>query len=425
MTYIDGGTNADWLKGLTWPFPTEVEAFLLAIEGGRRLDASALVAHFMTLPASASMPDHLRTALIAAGLLDGDATPAFAGRSLTRHLPGQHDQQDHGNWTDGMSSGGGPMSLGEPVTLGAVRPPEKPMRNEPPPDFKPYDVDHPPSWPDSDKYYVRPFKEQQKVDVLTGNTIIGSTTRHMSAEREDFVRLVTPEQVGSSRWALRRLDETGHSVDLLFNGTPDYPGDGRLAYDVMDRALKGIFAVTGTDHDEAMVQVQRAAAQEFGLPSGRIESFVGKDLWDPQSGTPDADRLVMQGMLRAQYNETQKMFAREGIKEIQLARGFRADRDIPLGQHDIDTNPVSSWSADYASAKTFGNGNVTTSTVRGAHGYVVHATVPVSRILSTAETGFGWSGGWEVVVLGGDPMAVTVESAGRRVKGIPPLSDEG
>lgn len=49
--------DADWLRSMSWDLPTNVDDFLYAIGGRKRL------AHFLTLPAAQAMPDDLRAAL--------------------------------------------------------------------------------------------------------------------------------------------------------------------------------------------------------------------------------------------------------------------------------------------------------------------------------------------------------------------------
>ena len=81
--------NADWVKTLAWEYPTDAELFLAMIGGPDQLE------HFMTLPVSEQMPQSLAVEL-------GVRT----GKSVTlKHLPGQHDQLDHGREgppTEGM-----------------------------------------------------------------------------------------------------------------------------------------------------------------------------------------------------------------------------------------------------------------------------------------------------------------------------------
>lgn len=92
---IDGDLhNADWLRTKTWDLPTDPVKFQAYLDR-----TNQTLEEFLRLPVAQSMPPELR--------------------GLTAHLPGQHDQQDHGG-----GSGASPDDrklVGEPVSSEMAR----------------------------------------------------------------------------------------------------------------------------------------------------------------------------------------------------------------------------------------------------------------------------------------------------------------
>jgi hypothetical protein len=78
--FIDDGENADWIKGRTWEFATDPDAFIAEI-------GMARLPHFLTLPASRAMPESLRQTL-------SESVRRVAEALLMEH-PGNHDQKVH------------------------------------------------------------------------------------------------------------------------------------------------------------------------------------------------------------------------------------------------------------------------------------------------------------------------------------------
>ena len=105
----------------------------------------------------------------------------------------------------------------------------------------------------------------------------------------------------------------------------------------------------------------------------------------------DLHGATQQAFLRAQYEDTQKMFAEQNVSSVTLYRAqatpARDVNGLTITQGDAMMRPLSSWSTSYASAMEFGNN-------------VYAAQVPVSQILSTARTGFGCLNEHEMVVIG-------------------------
>lgn len=176
--------------------------------------------------------------------------------------------------------------------------------------------------------------------------------------------------------------------------------------------LISTWADSSMDSHPYSIMMQYAAIEEFNIKdhhSDRLEKNL------------DFARLWMRhkegfkAFLRAQYHHTQKFFADKGIKEVLLARGvsLTAEDVENLGERPEDfydkegyhnsfesagkasmqLQPLSSFSADFYTALIWGG--------REDFGATIAAIVPVEKILSTAQTGFGCKGEAEMVVLGG------------------------
>ena len=172
--------------------------------------------------------------------------------------------------------------------------------------------------------------------------------------------------------------------------------------------------------------MQEVAAKEFGI--------AGAKAWGmSQSTRADVDRRikangdVYAAFLHAQYDATQDLFAKAGITEVVLYRGFKfstppAWARLPgkdaygntvvngPGRETIATlRPLSSFSYSPRQAVNFSD----SSSPR-----VISATVPVSRILSTPRSGFGCYGEKEYVIVGGKSVPCWVDTpAPYRIQG--------
>lgn len=124
--------------------------------------------------------------------------------------------------------------------------------------------------------------------------------------------------------------------------------------------------------------------------------------WDNGMG-PFFRRLA-----RRMYENTQDTLAAEGVTELSLYRGMKnrvghvGRQWATPGVHEVtDLMPANSWSSSRSTAANFG----------GSNGVMLVVTVPASRILGSARTGFGCWGEWEFAVLNG-PGNVTVYIGG-------------
>ncbi len=136
------------------------------------------------------------------------------------------------------------------------------------------------------------------------------------------------------------------------------------------------------------VAIQKGAAAEFGLDTGRVTASA-KRLYEPRY-MDDTSQTIIRTSLRAQYNETQRVFKDAGITEVVLARGVSGRRGT--GEVSLKANPISSWSSSRKIAQRFAAED---------GGTLLTARFPVSRVLSSAHTGLGSWGEDEFVVLSG------------------------
>ena len=145
----------------------------------------------------------------------------------------------------------------------------------------------------------------------------------------------------------------------------------------------------------AIFHLQCTASDLFGIvPSSHfIRTFVS----DYNSKRDRTNEKNESKLLSSVYKGTQDWFEKQGIKEVILYRGMRQPIGDQVLQGPLDTDPLSSWSADPTNAASFG-------------ATVVSAVVPIERIISCAATGFGHPGEAEFVVLGGT-LSVSARSA--------------
>jgi hypothetical protein len=129
------------------------------------------------------------------------------------------------------------------------------------------------------------------------------------------------------------------------------------------------------------------------------DDYLPKDALDEYEKNGDLYR----DFLRTMYNNTQDQLAAAGVKELTLYRGQGHYKGLSRDQEGEDTlksRPIGSWTYDKAEGRKFANMNA--NGPGGKKGAVVFsATVPASRIVSCARTGFGCLGEKEVTILGG------------------------
>lgn len=162
-------------------------------------------------------------------------------------------------------------------------------------------------------------------------------------------------QVGGKRVALtteqQRAQRTARRLRESFAERQDADLDDRRTWMLWER-------VRGTAR-RTSVLVEQAAIRQFGLTgvpwaSGREYTFQ------------EADVVRAERDLRAIYDQTQAWFKRRGVRSVTLYRGVH-------GAGDDIRRSVESWTSDRATAERFA--------ARGADGYVLRVTVPVTQVL--------------------------------------------
>lgn len=156
------------------------------------------------------------------------------------------------------------------------------------------------------------------------------------------------------------------------------------------------WAFTSGDHDSLSVAMQKAAADEFGLPDQR-GLF---DLTSEWKSVYAEHGVGLRAFVRAQYQVTQSELSRLGVKNVVLFRGLAWDSAIEMadgnGWSDLAQQPLSSYTWRYETARDF-------SRVSDYRGFVA-LQVPAERIFSTPRTGFGSLSEGELVVMSTDGM---------------------
>jgi len=214
----------------------------------------------------------------------------------------------------------------------------------------------------------------------------------------------------------------------LAAGTYRYGDDPKLHELLRKEGISRVvqqWAATSNDSSVHSLAIQEVAKDEFGL-----ETTLSWDDVSPthrMSGTV-AHEVARNGgayraFLRAQYDQTQDLLAKNNVKTITLYRGMKSAvthnwgygetpphlRDLTTPAKDVKLRPLSSWTFKERTAMKFAElttsdgmdfGDVTPTSARLVS-WMQRARVPASRILSCPATGVGCLNEAECVVLGG------------------------
>jgi len=184
-------------------------------------------------------------------------------------------------------------------------------------------------------------------------------------------------------------------------------------------SLVQVWAGTSNDRSAISLALQDAATREFGLEETQgwdstnylaLSGGPAKTLADDVTKMTEEKGPLFQAFLRAQYENTQRMFAEHGITRVPLYRGFQFNNSTAQAGstppprppwairgtvQDLTLRPLSSFSSTPGIARRFAGVQYNKNSV------VIAGIVPVSQILSTSVTGLGCLNEKEVVVLGG------------------------
>ena len=174
-------------------------------------------------------------------------------------------------------------------------------------------------------------------------------------------------------------------------------------YDKIDGWIGSWAVSSGDEHPEA-IALQIAVQDEFGIKKalGHISKETIKIARNNHYIGVEAK--AMRAFVRVQYNITQEFFKRKGIKSFISYRGMSLNKKQMeeiglLGKRTVQKasfgmQPVSSFSTDISTANDF------TKYSKEGYSIIMQSEIPTSRILSTAQTGWGCKQETEIVVLG-------------------------
>lgn len=195
-----------------------------------------------------------------------------------------------------------------------------------------------------------------------------------------------------------------------------YSGGGTARFwNFADSNLQ-LWAQTSADNNPLALVMQKAAAQEFGLPLNRIDDLLNATSDLHRAFQMNASQLydefgdVYRAWARVQYTYTQEQLAAAGIKELTLVRGqglpaslfpdIASRGIIEAGSaytNQITLQPLSSFSYSVKTANSFSGSNYGSS-LRS----LSLVKVKAEQVFGSFKTGFGCLNESEIVLLGGE-----------------------
>lgn len=300
----------------------------------------------------------------------------LSGALTLRHMQGKHDQKTHGNkYSYGVDENGNKTrKLAYKGGSGGLKGKGTPMQ-------------------------------------IADTGLSGLTAAAMKQATQDFAHLLDQKNTKEQNWQTKariekemaarlegnqefaalvdRMKETFHEPDMTTS----------RACDLLVRQ----WAVSSGDSQELSVAMQAVAHQAFHLDGAQMP--YDSSVLANAEATYGGVKQGMAAFLKAQYAYTQEWFAAQGISEVTLYRGADWNNGNPYkpagiafpasGTHaatvSASLQPMSSFATDPKEALSFAS---------GANNLLVGARVPVSRILTTCQTGYGCKKESEMVVLG-------------------------
>jgi hypothetical protein len=196
-------------------------------------------------------------------------------------------------------------------------------------------------------------------------------------------------QYGGQSFAAR-----GMAHQTQFPSTPENIRQWILDSEAANRVQ--MWAGTSGDTAAPATAMQHAIKEEFGTTGDPIvratPSYHAEHTAHYAKVAPFYRRFA-----RRMYEHTQEQLAKEGITEVAVYRGMDFNSGRPtwamLGQSTRpDLQPANSWSTVPSVAQRFGSTRFT-------------ATIPASRIIGSARTGFGCLNEKEYVIMATDGLA--------------------
>lgn len=161
----------------------------------------------------------------------------------------------------------------------------------------------------------------------------------------------------------------------------------------------------GTSNDDSVLSLaaQEAIREEFNLKkTANWRRTHDYDFYKRHG-------LTLRKFVRAQHEETQKIFEDMNIGQVIVYRGIGVNIDDPILENadagwmnpvpvEVVSRPASSWSTKFSTAKMFADDHAEPGT---SEAVIFRTIVKAEEVLSTPLSGFGCWDEKEVVVLGG------------------------
>lgn len=217
-----------------------------------------------------------------------------------------------------------------------------------------------------------------------------------------------------NQWAMSSGDHDPLSVLYQYAANDAAGADGTLGHFGHDGAdIEGLEHILGVVNDG------------LGLSGGESHGITSRDVYD-----------MMRVHARAQYDETQRVLAAKGVKEVSLWRGVSIDPDdaATIARTGVVAlQPLSSFSSnrgvalDFASQKlgdTPYDDDDWTPAKSMASGHLLRMTLPASRVFSIPKTGFGCLNEFEWVILGNKSTSTRISKRYGSFKKVAPFKVE-
>lgn len=200
-------------------------------------------------------------------------------------------------------------------------------------------------------------------------------------------------------------------------GTISINDPGEVSY-----AMRNLWANTAMDEHRWAIALQMAVRDEFDLDTRPVEELTGRSAlaMDDAKATYEKYGPALRVYARAVYDETQDYLRSEtNFDSWPIARGMKVADDVYnslYSQHSqqvssrwggafwnrnfpVELNPLSSWSVDMHTARSFSG---LRSTV-GANWrpVILRGSVPIEQVWGVSTLGFGAYSEYEVITLGG------------------------
>ncbi len=176
------------------------------------------------------------------------------------------------------------------------------------------------------------------------------------------------------------------------------------AAEAIAATLQDTWARSSSDHQPLSIFFQIVVAEMFDLPPLTVAENLNENIRQTVLALQGSEHLnvVARAYAAHVYGETQDFLREAGITSLPLARGFVFSfndvRHRPPSWYEADPgpvkvklNPLSSFSSSLHTALTFADPT----------GSVIAAEVPAERVFATFRSGLGCAYESEVIILGG------------------------